>query len=61
MGRKSITFWPAAAPMPAMEEPALPVDATTMVSMPFSFANAETNTEALSFNELVGLAPSSLI
>lgn len=47
--------------MPAMEEPALPVDATTMVSMPFSFANAETNTEALSFNELVGLAPSSLI
>ena len=53
-GTKITAFCPCAAQMPASEEPAFPVEAATMVSIPFSFAKAETKAEALSLNEKVG-------
>ena len=61
MGRNRVMLWPAAAPMPAMDEPALPVEARVMSGMLNLFAAAETRNEARSLKDAVGLEPSSLM
>ncbi|MCK7538367.1 MAG: hypothetical protein MZV63_49160 [Marinilabiliales bacterium] len=48
------------AQMPARDEPALPVEAATMVPSRFSAAKADTSAEALSLNDQVGFCESSL-
>ena len=52
---------PAAAAFPAREEAALPVEEQAMTSAPASRAFATAMALARSFNEAVGLMPSSLI
>ena len=52
-------FRPAAAPTPAIEEAALPVEARAISSIPCFFAKAATRKLALSLKEPVGSQVSS--
>jgi len=56
---KIFTSSPAAAPTPAIEEAAFPVEATTPFLIPLERAKAATRKEARSLKEPVGLRPSS--
>jgi hypothetical protein len=61
VGKKRVIFCPALAPIPDIEEPAFPVEASTISSMPCFLANADTIKEARSLKEPVGFSASSLM